>query len=275
MSSFSFLVFSPGSRSRASSIVSAFLLLAVVNACTPASPRSPHGDLQSDAAKDFSALKLNEVVVLPLSSVGSAAAKVSAEQLDSFTDVLVDTLDRETSLAVLNHSAPDRVKRSVSSASGSSAPGVGGSTEAGGIRQRAVRVAGQLGAQGVFVGQIGRFDELEGSRFGGEQLAAVGFRLLLLDGASGRTLWSASYEHFDEPLSDNLFRIGETLHRGVGFRPARELLQTGFRDAARTLQKLRSAAPVADASGTNPAGLSGAGSSRAEPSHPGASAADR
>lgn len=215
--------------------------------CTPSSSRSTRADLQSDAAKDFAALKLNEVVVLPLSAVGRASATLSDEQLRSYTDTLVDTLDRETSLSVLNHSAPQRVEKETSSRHDTNA------ADEGGLRERAIRVAASLGAQGVLVGQIGRFDELEGSRFGGEQLAAVGFRLLLLDGKTGRTVWSASYDHSDEPLSNNLFRLGETLHRGVGFRPARELLQSGFRDAARSLQsnRLTTASDTARSSSTS------------------------
>lgn len=205
-----------------------------LGACSSAHDRATRGDLQFDAAKNFTALRLNEVVIVPFSAVGKAQSALSEEQLRAFTDDLVTTFDRETSLSVLNHVAAARIADALSK---SPEPAEDG------IRGRAVRLASAVGAQGVIVGQIGRYEDLQGSRFGGEHLAAVGFRLLLLDSKSGRTLWSASYEHVDEPLSNNLFRVGELFDRGLGFRPAPELMQVGFRQAAQALQGLRSSAP--------------------------------
>jgi hypothetical protein len=66
----------------------------------------------------------------------------------------------------------------------------------------------RLGADAVLVGTLYRYRERVGLTYSADTPAAVTFDLLLLESASGRVVWSRSFDEEQQPLSDNLLKIG-------------------------------------------------------------------
>jgi hypothetical protein len=66
----------------------------------------------------------------------------------------------------------------------------------------------RLGADVVLMGTLYRFRERVGLTYSADTPAAVTFDLLLLESASGRVVWSQSFDEEQLPLSENLLKIG-------------------------------------------------------------------
>lgn len=66
----------------------------------------------------------------------------------------------------------------------------------------------RLEADAVLMGTLYRYRERVGLKYSADTPAAVTFDLLLLDSASGRVVWSQSFDEEQLPLSENLLKIG-------------------------------------------------------------------
>jgi hypothetical protein len=64
------------------------------------------------------------------------------------------------------------------------------------------------GADAVLMGTLYRYRERVGLRYAAETPAAVTFDLQLLDAASGRVVWWRSFDEVQQPLSENLLKLG-------------------------------------------------------------------
>ncbi len=106
---------------------------------------------------------------------------------------------------------------------------VAGAGEKGG---RAAKTDGTLHAELI------DFRERAGSALAADSPARVGFRLVL-SSLAGEEIWQASYHLDDAALSDNLFRIKESIQRGPRWRTATEILTAGLQDAFRSLEEQR------------------------------------
>ncbi len=198
-------------------------------ACTPSGSPGQNGvvrrsPLTSESAKQFQAVRVNSILVMPLS--GSAPGEPISPGL---TELLMGSLERKTSLDLVNRSDRDRATNEIRKAQ----------TLPQALKAQSALAGKALDAQGVLYGVITNYEESSGSRLGADRLASAGFKLWLIDPKTSQTLWTASYENAEEPLSENLFRLGEKMRSGVGFRTADELIQLGFDAAADELESLR------------------------------------
>jgi len=165
---------------------------------------------------------------MPLSTSvpGSAVAPELNERL-------LGAFERKTSLDLINRSERERSDKEIKKAQ--SVPQS--------LKAQSALAGKAVNAQGVLFGVVTNFEESSGSRYGADRLAAAGFKLWLIDPKTLELLWTASYENAEEPLSENLFRLGEKMKSGVGFRTADELMQLGFDAAADEIESLRHASP--------------------------------
>ncbi|MFN8389163.1 MAG: hypothetical protein U0136_02595 [Bdellovibrionota bacterium] len=192
--------------------------------------------LTTDSSKNFKPLRVNEIAVLPLAATPTpgSAVEISTDSLDQ---AQLDSLQRHTSLGIVNLSHPNEAKAAFAKVQHSAVS----------IRDRAVAVGQALHVQGVLYGVVTRYEESTGSRYGAEKLAKAGFKLWLVDPQTNTLLWTASYENAEQPLSDNLFRLREKVNTGgVGFRSAMELAKLGFDSVAKELEAKRQAPPTKD-----------------------------
>jgi TolB-like protein len=181
--------------------------------------------LTTDVSRAFEPLRVRSVLVLPLQL--SSASSANGADSTALTAELVDVFDLKTGLEIINAKNPQLAADAVTVAS---VP----------LTKESLRVVGEKSAaEGVLVGTFTRFDESDGSRLGATNGAAVGFSLQLLDPRSGEPLWSARYEQEEQPLTDNLFALRETLHDGLAFMNRAQLVHHGFESAAEEFEKLR------------------------------------
>lgn len=181
--------------------------------------------LTTDVSSDFKPHQVRSVIVLPLQL--NAASSANGADSTALTAELVEVFDLETGLEILNAKNPQLAGDAVKTAA---VP----------LTRDSLRAVGEKStADGVLIGTVTRFDESDGSRLGATNGAAVGFSLQLLDPRSGEPLWSARFEKEEQPLTDNLFALRETLHDGLAFMNRAQLLHHGFESAAEEFEKLR------------------------------------
>lgn len=189
-----------------------------------ATPRATRGPLTTELSKGFQPVRVNAVAIYPLYS------EDSDKQLpQNVTEMLLAALEQKTSLEILNRSQGARLAQELRRVE----------NKAQALRQTAAEFGKSVGAQGVLYGLVTHYNPSSGSKFGADSLASTGFRLWLIDPMNGRTLWTVTYQNTEQPLSENLFRLGEKMREGVGFRDADELLKSGFLQAAEELEGLR------------------------------------
>jgi hypothetical protein len=90
------------------------------------------------------------------------------------------------------------------------------------------------GADAVVLGELTRWEEREGEALGTLNAAAVGFNVTL-QGADGRTLWSAEFDERQQPLSDNVLRAGKYPGGGSRWLTAAELAHWGAKEIVSAL----------------------------------------
>jgi curli biogenesis system outer membrane secretion channel CsgG len=90
------------------------------------------------------------------------------------------------------------------------------------------------GADAVVLGDLTRWEEREGEALGTLNAAAVGFNVTL-QGADGRTLWSAEFDERQQPLSDNVLRAGKYPGGGSRWLTAAELAHWGAKEIVSAL----------------------------------------
>lgn len=159
--------------------------------------------------------------------VGVRLSKAVSGKLDT---ALIDAFELDTSVEILNKESPQAVSLSVEKKW----------KESGAPLSRALAVGQELEAQGVLFGVINKYVERSGSAYGASRSSELGFRLWLLDVEKRKVVWTATYRNAEQPLSENLFRVGEALQEGLKFHTTAELAASGFSSAASAFEKLRS-----------------------------------
>lgn len=89
-------------------------------------------------------------------------------------------------------------------------------------------------ADAVVLGDVTRWEERRGEAYGAMKAAAVGFRVTL-QGADGRTLWSAEFDERQQPLGDNVLRAGQYPGGGSRWLTAEELARWGAQETVSAL----------------------------------------
>lgn len=90
------------------------------------------------------------------------------------------------------------------------------------------------GADAVLLGDVTRWEERQGEAYGAMEPAAVGFAVTL-QGADGRTLWSAEFDERQQPLGDNVLRAGQYPGGGSRWLTVEELARWGAQETVRAL----------------------------------------
>jgi len=93
-------------------------------------------------------------------------------------------------------------------------------------RALAMRFGQDIGASHVVLGSVWRFREKIMEK---EQPASVAFSIYLLDVTTGRRIWRARYNKSQQPLSENLLKIGDFLKQGGRLLTAEELAEAGVK----------------------------------------------
>ena len=212
--------------------VSIFVGTVALSACAPqtnSNGRTALGvvrpALVTDSARDFKPLLVNEVAVYPFAA--NLQSGVNPELGAQLDQALIRALQAYTGLKLVNIEDPQRFAASMKQL-----PAVSPLA-----RAQALGIA--VASQGVLTGEIRRFVESDGGKYGASNSSAVNFTLRLIEPRTGRTLWQASYDRADEPLTQNLFRLPEAVKQGVTFQSSTEMANEGFKEAAQALQKLR------------------------------------
>jgi hypothetical protein len=80
----------------------------------------------------------------------------------------------------------------------------------------------------VFVGYLFRFVERIGSRLGAERPASVGFDIHLIRLRDEKIVWDGRFDETQQPLSDNLLKMGSFVRRKASWLTAEELSSVGM-----------------------------------------------
>src|SRR5215471_17076575 len=111
-------------------------------------------------------------------------------------------------------------------------------TLAGKSGNQARRLGELVFADGVIFGRVVRFRERVGEDLGAQSPASVAFTLQLVDVKRGDIVWTAEYQETQQPLSSNLFAIGDFTRRGAKWLTVEELARDGVRQAIEQLNQL-------------------------------------
>ncbi len=92
---------------------------------------------------------------------------------------------------------------------------------------RAVAVGKEVGADGVIVGRLYRYQRRVGTEYGASEAASVWFELQLVAVSSGAVVWHGEFDHTQEPLSSNLLNWWMFWRAGPRWLSASELAGLG------------------------------------------------
>jgi len=87
-----------------------------------------------------------------------------------------------------------------------------------------------LDADAVMAGYIFRFRERIGTRYSVDLPASVAYDIHLVSVADGRLLWSGHFDETQQPLSENLFKLGSFLRRKARWITANEMAVSSLKD---------------------------------------------
>jgi hypothetical protein len=97
-------------------------------------------------------------------------------------------------------------------------------------RDLLIEIGRALNADAIFAGYIYRFRERVGAEYSVDLPASVAFDIHLIRVEDGRVLWSAHLDETQQPLSENLFRLGLFLRRKAKWITAKEMAISGLED---------------------------------------------
>ena len=95
-----------------------------------------------------------------------------------------------------------------------------------------------LGAEAVLLGALYRYREREGSALGVMRPAAVSLELLLLRVRDGKVLWHVRIDEEQRSLSEDLFKVGRFLRKGLRWLTVREFTEVLLQEALKSFPSL-------------------------------------
>ena len=210
-------------------------------------------------AFDLPQAALKSIAVLPLQN--SLSTELSEEELQRFTETLLEELQAHTSLSLLNLSEPEAAKKAIRESLSVREPDL----------SQAINLGKKLKVRAVLFGSITRFAPLAGGsapqspiRFSGSiddtdfnspgqalrggvapsgrtLPGGVGFSLSLVDTNSGAVLWSASFDVKERSVAENLFQLKQQLELAGNRAELGRILRLGLRSAAQDLESAKTA----------------------------------
>ena len=103
------------------------------------------------------------------------------------------------------------------------------------IAARARALGKEVGADAVLFGTVSRYVERVGTEYGARHPAAVAFTLNLISVASGKILWTGSFDQTQRPLTTNLFNWWQFWRGGPRWFTAQEFTCLGVEHLLRGL----------------------------------------
>ncbi len=89
-------------------------------------------------------------------------------------------------------------------------------------------VGRKLGAQGVLVGFIYRYQHRQGGSYSADQPASVAFDLAMVRVADAAVIWKNSFDQTQKPLTADLFNLGQYLQHGIKWYTADQYARIGL-----------------------------------------------
>jgi hypothetical protein len=91
-----------------------------------------------------------------------------------------------------------------------------------------IQAGKELNADFIIVGFLFRFEQRIGSAIGVEKPASVAFDIHFYRLRDGKMVWDGRFDETQQPLSENLFKIGSFLRRKASWLTAEELTSVGM-----------------------------------------------
>jgi hypothetical protein len=107
----------------------------------------------------------------------------------------------------------------------------------GDLASRARALGKEVGADAVLFGTVSRYVERVGAEYGAQRPASVAFTLSLISVASGKMLWTGSFDQTQKPLSTNLFNWWQFWRGGPRWFTAQEFANLGAEHLLQNLAK--------------------------------------
>jgi hypothetical protein len=102
-------------------------------------------------------------------------------------------------------------------------------------RTAAELAALKFGATAIMIGQVSRYREREGERFGSTGAASVAFNVTIYTADPVQRVWSSQFDETQRPLSENIMNAPRYPGGGTRWLTAAELAQWGAESAIDTL----------------------------------------
>jgi hypothetical protein len=102
-------------------------------------------------------------------------------------------------------------------------------------RTAAEVAATEFGATAIMIGQVSRYRERQGEKFGSTGPASVAFKATIYTADPVQRVWSSQFDETQRPLSENLFNAPRYPGGGTRWLTAAELAQWGADSAVQTL----------------------------------------
>lgn len=101
------------------------------------------------------------------------------------------------------------------------------------LRDFAVVLNREFGADGMVTGVVRRYRELTGQKLASGEPSSVSFQVFLYGAPSGAKLWTGTFDQTQEPLNSNLFKTAQYPGRGTRWLRADELAHWGAEQLAK------------------------------------------
>jgi hypothetical protein len=110
-------------------------------------------------------------------------------------------------------------------------------------KELAIETGRILHADAVLAGFLYRFQERIGTEYSVDSPASVAFDIHLIRVTDGRVVWSGHFDETQQPLSNNLFRLGTFLQRKAKWVTAKEMAIFALEDMLKTFPRLKKTIP--------------------------------
>lgn len=107
----------------------------------------------------------------------------------------------------------------------------------------ALKIGEVFGVDGVVLGWGFRYEERVGSAISVERPASVSFAIHLVGVKEGSILWSGLFQETQQPLSENILKLGSFLRRGGFWLKAKNLASVGMDEVLVSFPALREVEP--------------------------------
>ena len=108
------------------------------------------------------------------------------------------------------------------------------------LPSRNPRIAAELaardfGATAVMLGQVSRYRDRAGERYGSSKAASVAFEVSIHSAPAGRRIWTSKFDETQRALSENVFNARRYPGGGMRWLTAAELARWGAESSVHTL----------------------------------------